>query len=89
MVTDLNGYVRGSLGVKDDIFNVFPIAKALKVPEEELHKIRKSWSDDFGQLEVILKWLKENDVFEDFVSMKEALEGLKQGSVITPRKQLF
>ena len=78
-VTDLHGYIKGSLGVDGEVFNVMPIAKALKLPEELLHQIKEKWSDDECQLEVILHWLKQADDFEHFASLRNPLEGLKQG----------
>ena len=60
------------MGVKGDIFNVIPIAEALKLPKEALHEIKEKWRDDECQLEVILEQ-------SDVSSLKEVLEGLKPG----------
>ena len=60
------------MGVKGDIFNVIPIAEALKVPKEVLHEIKEKWRDDECQLEVLLEQA-------DFSSLKEVVEDLKPG----------
>ena len=79
LVTDLHGYVKGFLGVNGEVFNVIPIAEALTLPEKILHEIKEKWSDDECQLEVIVHWLKQTDVFESLAFLRKALEGLKQG----------
>ena len=56
-----------------EVFNVIPIAKALKLPERLLPQIVETWSDDDRQLEVILPRTKLTSF------LKEALEGLKKG----------
>ena len=58
--------------MKGDIFNVIPIAEALKLPKEVLHEMKEKWNDDGCQLEVILEQT-------DVSSLKEVLEGLKPG----------
>ena len=78
-VADLHGYIKRSLRVNREVFNVIPIAKALKLPEELLPQIKEKWSDDDCQLEVILNWLKQTDVLEHFFSRGNPLESLKQG----------
>ncbi|XP_068705560.1 uncharacterized protein [Montipora foliosa] len=83
---DLHAYIKGSLGVNGKVFNVNPIAKALKLPEELQHQIKEKWSDDECQLEVILDWLKQTDIFERLASLREALEGLKQGYRVTTKR---
>ena len=71
--TDLHGYVKRFLDVNGEVFDVLPIAKALKLPEKLLPQIVETWSDDECQLEVILQRRKGTSF------LREALEGLKQG----------
>ncbi|XP_068751947.1 uncharacterized protein [Montipora capricornis] len=76
---DIHGYVRDLLGVKGDIFNVIPIAEALKLSKEALHEIKEKWRDDECQLEVILEK-------SDVSSLKEVLEGLKPDYRLTTER---
>ncbi|XP_068705571.1 uncharacterized protein [Montipora foliosa] len=82
---DLHGYIKGSLGVDGDVFNVIPIAKALRLPGELLHNIKEEWSDDECQLEVILHWFKRTD-FALFFSLGNPLEGLEQDYRATTKR---
>lgn len=42
-------------------------------------KVIKSWKDDDEQLETILQhWVMDNNVAEDLVVLRKALESLKQ-----------
>ncbi|XP_068693397.1 uncharacterized protein [Montipora foliosa] len=83
---DLHGYIKRSLRVNREVFNVIPIAKALKLPEELLPQIKEKWSDDDCQLEVILNWLKQTDVLEHFFSRGNPLESLKQDYRVTTKR---
>ena len=70
------------MGVKGNIFNVIPIAEALKLPKEALHEIKEKWRDDECQLEVIVKR-------SGVSSLKEVLEGVKSGDLDTQEQELF
>ena len=76
--TDLLGYVRNLLGVKRATFNLLPIAHLLKMPQELINLVTKSWKEDDDQLGMILQhWLKENDVVEGIATLRKDLEKFK------------
>lgn len=80
-VSDLHGYVRCLLDVQGTIFNLIPITQVLKMYDSGMSrdKVIKSWKDDDEQLETILQhWVMDNNVAEDLVVLKKALESLKQ-----------
>ena len=77
--TDLCGYVRSLLSVEGDIFNVKPIAKLLKAPDELMNDVvMKSWKDEERQLETILQHWKKHNVVEDRATLGKVLGDLKQ-----------
>lgn len=76
------GYVRGLLGVDGAIFNLVPIAQVLKMPEDEMDQVIKSWEDDDQQLQVILDYCRrDKDALESLAALRKAMESLKQGKL--------
>ena len=77
--TDLCGYVRSLLSVEGAIFNVKPIAKLLKAPDEFINDvIMKNWKDEERQLKKILEHWKEHNVIEDRATLGKVLGDLTQ-----------
>ena len=65
--------------MEGNIFNVATIARLLKMPEEVLHQVTKSWQDDDGQLNLTLRhWLEKSGGVENLSFLRKCLEDINQ-----------
>lgn len=78
-VTDTCEYVRRLLRVEGSIFNLVPIARKLKIPEEIVKEAINSWQKDEEQLKIILQhWSmgQEERCYADPAMLRNILQGL-------------